>query len=378
MKSGGRARRHPWRWASPFVLSAVALLAACGDSTTVVSAPDPAPDTTVVPAPEMPPDDTSPADLCEQERSFASAFSYLGITYDYDPSASPAELADRVDLVARGTLRSLVGSEEVGEFGVAMIVLELEVSELLAGSGAYPGDSISLQIDFNPVERPLADIEAAFAPGLEVLVFLRESNDGSGWVPATEGFWVGCEDGAAVFAASLDPVWAPPATLDALAAASVGLDGVATPPAGDGCMVWGTISTEPDLEPSDGTYAVTVLGMSGTAPAELSLDFDVVQWLTGEPAVEAYMAAHPEDPDAADGPPNDYFVLNEHEAMTSAPFAPDADVWLVRLARTGSADVEPGAVDELSEYLTTGSGGGPYWLTFAAGTIVGVCEQYRP
>jgi hypothetical protein len=135
---------------------------------------------------------------------------------------------------------------------------------------------------------------------------------------------------------------------------------------------------EPDLEPSDGTYGVIVLGTSGTAPAELSLDFDVVQWLTGEPAVEAYVAAHPEDPDAAEGPPNDYFVLNEHEAMSSAPVAPDADVWLVRLAGTGSADVEPGSVDELPDYLTTGSGGGLYWLTFAGGTIVGVCEQYVP
>jgi hypothetical protein len=143
-------------------------------------------------------------------------------------------------------------------------------------------------------------------------------------------------------------------------------------------VVWGTISTEPDLEPSDGTYAVTVLGMSGTAPAALSLDFDVVRWLTGEPAVEAYMAAHPEDPDAADGPPNDYFVLNEHEAIRTAPVAPDADVWLVRLGETGSTEVKPASVDELPEYLTTGSAGGPYWLTFAAGTIVGVCEQYRP
>lgn len=130
-------------------------------------------------------------------------------------------------------------------------------------------------------------------------------------------------------------------------------------------------SSPAEFDDSAGTYAASDLEIDVAAR---NVSFDVVQWLVGQDAADAY---HQEQPDDPEGPPNDYYVRNESDTVRTAPIAADAPVFLVRLHDDGNADVGPGTVEELPEYLA-GSGMRIWWLTFDDGEVVGICEQYTP
>lgn len=134
-----------------------------------------------------------------------------------------------------------------------------------------------------------------------------------------------------------------------------------------------------DLE--DGRHPVFLTSVD---VAGRTLGFDVVQFLTGQEAIDAWQAAYPDDPE---GPPNDYFIVNENPLLRTAPVAGEAIVMLVRLAEDSDADLDPGTFDELPAYLALSApapGDGralsysPFWLTIDAGAITGVEEQYVP
>jgi hypothetical protein len=121
-------------------------------------------------------------------------------------------------------------------------------------------------------------------------------------------------------------------------------------------------ATSPAIFDGDaGTYAALVTGRE-----DLELRFDVVQWLTGDAALEAYHEANPDDPE---GPPNDYFVVNDNEQVRTASLAETFEVWLVRF--DPRFELVPGALPDFT-------GDRIYWLTFDDGSIVEVCEQYVP
>jgi len=121
-----------------------------------------------------------------------------------------------------------------------------------------------------------------------------------------------------------------------------------------------------------GTYAANITEVDSASP---SVSFDVVQWLSGQDAIDAYHEDNPSDPD---GPPNDYYIVNDSEQVRTAPIADDATVWLVRLATDSDAAVDPGTVEELPGYLDAGFESDVYWLTFDDGEVTEICEQYRP
>lgn len=122
-----------------------------------------------------------------------------------------------------------------------------------------------------------------------------------------------------------------------------------------------------------GTYAAIIESIDTDS---LVVTFDVVQWLSGQDATDAYHQQHPDD---SNGPPNDYWIRNDNPTLRDAPVAADADVLLVRLSTDSSADVSAGTLTELPAYFTqTPLPFTLYWLTFDAETIVGICEQYTP
>ena len=140
-----------------------------------------------------------------------------------------------------------------------------------------------------------------------------------------------------------------------------------------------TSVTEPGIDLEDGRHPVYVTGID---VAGRTLTFDVIQFLTGAEAVAAYHADNPTDPE---GPPNDYYIVNENPKLRTASVAADASVMLVRLAEDSNADLDPGTFEELAAYLAaTGPGegaalsGAPYWITVDAGVITGIEEQYVP
>jgi hypothetical protein len=141
---------------------------------------------------------------------------------------------------------------------------------------------------------------------------------------------------------------------------------------GGGC-VRSTGSSPATFDPAGGIYAVYLVGVD---PEAGTVRFDVIQWLSGDDAVEAYRH---DEPGSTDGPPNDYYIVDESHAVRSVPVDPDAAVGLVRLATTGDASVKPATLSELPGYVPAGDPSTTvYWLTVADGMITGICEQYRP
>ncbi len=107
----------------------------------------------------------------------------------------------------------------------------------------------------------------------------------------------------------------------------------------------------------NGTFAVTIEGFDLEAA---TASVDVVQWLVGQAAADAYEAETGDD----GGPPNDYYVLNENPRLREVSIDDDAVVRLVRLSEDGSADVSNGTLAELPDYLVAGFSSTIWWFTF--------------
>lgn len=147
------------------------------------------------------------------------------------------------------------------------------------------------------------------------------------------------------------------------------------PPLGDGaCPNRAKESSPAEFDDSEGTYAAYITGFDSQ---KAQASFDVIQWLSGSEAVKEYRETHPDDPE---GPSNDYWTRNDNLLVRSAPVARDAVIMLVRLATDQSAGVSEGTLAELPTYLKS-EGVFPetvWWLTFKAGTVTEICEQYTP
>ena len=126
-----------------------------------------------------------------------------------------------------------------------------------------------------------------------------------------------------------------------------------------------------------GTYAAQDLAFDPQAQA---IDFDVVQWLVGDDARAAYFADNPQvDPSTrGEGPPGDYYIADESDAVRTAAVRPDVQVRLTHLANNSDAAVEPDTLVGLVDQLAAGHAEAVFWLTFEAGSVVEICEQYRP
>lgn len=122
------------------------------------------------------------------------------------------------------------------------------------------------------------------------------------------------------------------------------------------------------FDPAKGTYAANITAVD--VPGR-EISYDVVQFLGGKEAEDAY---HKDNPDDPEGPPNDYYIVNSNPLVRKAEAAPDAKVRLVLIEEDGDADVDPATLDQLPANIE----GRPFWLTFAAGAITDVCEQYVP
>jgi hypothetical protein len=151
----------------------------------------------------------------------------------------------------------------------------------------------------------------------------------------------------------------------------------ATSPPDESCS--GGRSSPSTFDAAGGRYAVILRSLDVD---ERMIGFDVIQFLLGDDAVDAYHEDFPEDPE---GPPNDYYIVNDNPLVRQAPVDPDVLVRLVRLQEDGSADLDPGTFEELPGYLTAYQlddppqlSYNPFWLTLEDGSVTEICEQYVP
>jgi hypothetical protein len=161
----------------------------------------------------------------------------------------------------------------------------------------------------------------------------------------------------------------PPATAPSTTDADAG-DGAATtspPPT--------SVSAEPVLE--DGRHPVYLTGID---VAGRSVEFDLIQFLTGDEAIAAWDEAHPDD---AGGPPNDYSIINDNPRLRRLPVADDVAVTV--LDWDGGFQPFVVAFADLPAQLAGrpildqgGIGVNPFWLTVDDDTVTAIEEQYTP
>jgi hypothetical protein len=186
---------------------------------------------------------------------------------------------------------------------------------------------------------------AALAAALG-FALVRDDDEGAEQSPAT----------TAIAPSTTPSTTAPPASEPEPGAGPVTTAPPATPPAGD-----------PVLE--DGRHPVFITALDSAAR---TVEFDLIQFLTGDEAVAAWDAAHPDQPG---GPPNDYFIVNENPRLRVLALANDVTV-TVPSFEGGGLHAQAIPFDDLPARLAGTTN--PFWLTVENGTVTAIDEQYIP
>lgn len=161
---------------------------------------------------------SGPSPDCSAIEAFAERLVDTGITYDYEPSSSPAELAEWVDAVLLGTLTGEVSTTAAGPDGY--VGYEVAVTEVLAG--AVPdGDTVTVSMPYNPSHLGADAYADAVVAGAPVLIFARQHPDAPGGLTASvmEGFMTACEQGAPLGWVGSRDAWSEIEALDDVARA---------------------------------------------------------------------------------------------------------------------------------------------------------------
>jgi hypothetical protein len=162
-------------------------------------------------------------------------------------------------------------------------------------------------------------------------------------------------------------------------------------------------TTAPTAAATSGTPSVTATGeegVGGSAGASVLADgrhpvyltgldlsgrtvtFDLIQFLTGAAAKDAWIKEHPEEPE---GPPNDYFIANDNQRLRTLPLADAVEVTVVDTT-TGGVTSAPIRLADLPAHLAQQKpeagdrrlSYNPYWLTVAHGQVTRIEEQFIP
>lgn len=141
----------------------------------------------------------------------------------------------------------------------------------------------------------------------------------------------------------------------------------AVPPGLGSCPSQGRTSPAV-FDDRSGTYAAQSVTFDDSAGV---ITFDVVQWLSGQDAWDAYLREHPDDPS---GPPNDYMIINEDPRTRSLPLGDGASILLLG----EGASLGTSFASELGDHLQANGPEDVYWLTVDAGVVTELCQQYRP
>ena len=124
-----------------------------------------------------------------------------------------------------------------------------------------------------------------------------------------------------------------------------------------------TASAAAGLE--DGRHPVYLTKIDATGR---TLTFDLIQFLTGSAARDAYQ----KDTGESDGPPNDYYIVNENKRLRTMPVSSDA---AAKVLTEGTPDTHSVTWQQFTSQPRDGK---LFWLTVRGQTITGIEEQYVP
>ena len=137
-------------------------------------------------------------------------------------------------------------------------------------------------------------------------------------------------------------------------------------------------TTEPTAYAESGDYVNGRHIAKLTAFDESSVSFDVVQFLTGEAAKQAF----DEDTGSHEPPDNDYYIRNQNPLVRTLPVAGDVVIHVNNAGGYPPSDPNNGhAVNAstLKSYVDAGPAkNGYFWLTIKDGTVTAIEEQFVP
>lgn len=138
---------------------------------------------------------------CEEVEAFADALVDTGITYDYQPSQSPAELASLTDAVFGGRLTGRTTTTELtaaeGDLHARPFVgYEVEITRVVKGGpGLQEAARVNVFVDHGGMQHRSNGSEDAVAPGASVAVLAFEHEELDGLTASIEGFMTSCAAG---------------------------------------------------------------------------------------------------------------------------------------------------------------------------------------
>jgi hypothetical protein len=163
---------------------------------------------------------------------------------------------------------------------------------------------------------------------------------------------------------STAPAATAPSTTDADAGGGAATSAPPTSPSG-----------EPVLE--DGRHPAYLTDIDTAAR---TVEFDLIQFLTGDEATAAYIEDRPDDPG---GPPNDYYIVNDNPRLRRLSVAENVQVTV--LDWEGGFKPQVIAFADLPAQLAADLvpdddriWPSPFWLTVNDDTVTAIEEQYIP
>jgi hypothetical protein len=128
----------------------------------------------------------------------------------------------------------------------------------------------------------------------------------------------------------------------------------------------------------DGRHPVYLTALDTSAR---TVTFDLIEFLTGQAAKKAWLKDHPDEPD---GPPNDYYIVNQNPKLRTLPIAMSVTVKVVDLSGSGAGS-KTIAFSDLPSYLAGDPvpddkrlWPSPFWLTVKSGLVTVFEEQFVP
>lgn len=137
---------------------------------------------------------------CEEIHDFADVLVDTGITYDYEASDSPSDLAASADVVFGGHLTGTTTEERVtvdeDPEPWSFIGYEVQVTRVVKGSGLEVGDRIAVYVEYGETQHRDGEFYgSAVAAGAPVAIFAFDDERLDGPISSIEGFITSCPDG---------------------------------------------------------------------------------------------------------------------------------------------------------------------------------------
>lgn len=215
---------------------------------------------------------------CEEVEAFADALVDTGITYDYQATESPADLASQADAVFGGlltgrTTTSELTTEDEGRSSRPFVGYEVEITRAVKGPGLREGDRVNVFVEYGAAQLSTGYDAEAVAPGAPVAILAFEYAPLGGLTASIEGFVTSCAEGPLLGWTGSRGEWANLQTVQqVLDAAERGNTSSTTTPTGQrgATAVWRVDDEDPPTTSATSfTALVTRLACSGGETGEV-------------------------------------------------------------------------------------------------------------